>query len=86
MVEFKKCKKCQANRISFEWIQNNIRDPTIPNKDPRTSADSQNILNRLKMAHARPEINKDGKLPCSLCISEYGQMINDAIYSFKKQN
>ena len=85
MVEFKKCRKCNANRIGFQWIQNRVRDMILSNKDPRTGAESHNILNVLSAAHASPEINKDGKFPCSMCLSEYGQMINDAVYLFKKQ-
>lgn len=57
----------------------------VSNKYPGTATDSQNILNRL-IEHVKLEINKDGKPPCSLCLSEYGQMINDAVYSFKKKN
>lgn len=84
MVEFKKCKKCNANRVGFQLIQNRVRDMILSNKDPRTGIESRNILNALSAVHSSPEINKDGKPPCSMCLSEYGQMINDAVYSFKK--
>lgn len=84
MVEFKKCRKCQANRVGIEWIRNSVNDVMTFSK-PKTGTDSQNVLNHL-IAHVKLEINKDGKPPCSLCLFEYGQMINDAMYAFKKQN
>lgn len=84
MVEFKKCKKCQATRVGVEWIRNSVNDVMTSNT-PKTGTDNQNVLNRL-IAYIKLEINKDGKPPCSLCLYEYGQMINDAVYSFKKQH
>ena len=83
MVEFKKCKKCQANRVGVEWIRKSVNE--VMSSNPRTGSDSQNVLNRL-LAYIKLEFNKDGKPPCSLCLYDYGQLINDTVYSFKKQN
>ncbi len=84
LVEFKKCKKCQTNRVGVEWIRKSVND-VMSSNDTKTGSDNQNVLNRL-ISYIKLEFNKDGKLPCSLCLYDYGQQINDAVYLYKKQN